>query len=116
MKGTTVQKRITNKRQRQKSSTPQAKSVSARAISARRVADEMRILMFLNGPGGYHYRTIAAKVFGKNPSDADIDKVGYIARRENLSPRRWRNAETTTAQDLLAAIENGRKKKFSLPL
>jgi hypothetical protein len=68
-------------------------------------SEEMRIKMYLTF-GGFFYRTVAARVYGKGnpnyePSAAEIARVGKIARENNMSSTDWRRGESESASRLL---------------
>ena len=71
-------------------------------------SERMRIVMYLSF-GGWHYRTVAARVYGGGrasykPSPSEVARVGKIAREENLSSRDWRNGITTVAKRTLSRL------------
>lgn len=80
-------------------------------------SEEMRIKMYL-AFGGFHYRTIAARVYGEGkpgyePDAAEISRVGRVAKDWNLSSRDWRNGKTDAAAALLNKL--GRVRRDSRP-
>lgn len=83
----------------------------------RRMMDDlerMRIKMYL-AFGGFHYRTIAARVYGMGrpryvPSDSEVSRIGKVAREENLSPLDWRRGKSSEAKKVLSKVERTRPK------
>ena len=79
-------------------------------------SEEMRIKMYLVF-GGFHYKTVAARVYGSGngyvASDAEVRRVGKIARDNDMSSRDWRNGETTDAKRVLSRI--GKTKATAKP-
>lgn len=61
--------------------------------------------------GGFHYKVIAARIFGNGKkgyvaSNAEVARIGQIARDNKMSSRDWRNGETPEAKRLLNRIGN----------
>lgn len=68
--------------------------------------ERMRIVMYL-AYGGFHYRTIAKRVYGRGdytPSDSEVSRVGKIAREEGLSSLDWRNGKSTESRRVLSVL------------
>lgn len=87
----------------------------ARKIFARHVTSESeraRIKIYCSY-GGFFYRIVAARIYGNGhpryvPSNAEVARIGKIAREEELSSRAWRRGEATEAKQLLNFL--GRSK------
>lgn len=66
--------------------------------------EKMRIRTLLSY-GGFHHRTIAARIFEtRTPSDAEIARISRVARESRISTRDWRNGKTTDSRSILNAL------------
>lgn len=57
---------------------------------------------------GFHYRTIASRIYGKGmkrytPTKTEIGRIGRYAREEGFSSMLWRRGESPIAKQFLAA-------------
>lgn len=82
-------------------------------------SEVMRIKIYLFG--GFHYRTVAARVYGNGnskyvPTNAEVARVGKVARESNLSSRDWRNGKTSAAKSFLAQLGKSRHSNLKLKI
>lgn len=75
-----------------------------RGINRRPVTDAESLRVSLLAQYGFHYRTIAKRLYGDNISDSDVARVGRIARSEGVSSMDWRKGETKEAQRVLSRL------------
>lgn len=72
--------------------------------------NDVRIRMYL-AFGGFYYRTIAKRVFGRNWSESDVSHVGKVAREWNMSSREWRKGQSDDAKRYLTSVERSQQVK-----
>lgn len=67
-------------------------------------------LLWNNRPTGLFYRTIATRIYGANPSTAEVSRVGRVARAEGLGAVAYRSGESKGAKSLLSEIARELRK------
>lgn len=75
-------------------------------------SERMRVMIYLSY-GGFHYRTVAKRVFGGGDpkyavTNADISRVGKIAAEEKMSSRDWRNGISRESMRVLGELERSK--------
>lgn len=97
--------------------------MARRRIVRNPITDSERIrVALLVENGGWHYRLIAKRLYGKGkpnyvPSATEISRIGRIANEEGVSSRDWRNGETKESRQLLNnLLRQPDDQRFSLRL
>lgn len=96
--------------------------MARRKIFRNPVSDTERWRISLLAQYGFHYRTIAGRLYnngnGSKASDSEVARVGRIAREEGVSSMDWRKGESTEAQRLLRrlgrTVETEKAPKMSI--
>lgn len=89
--------------------------MSKRRMARNPVSDLERWRIALLAEFGFHYRTIAARLYGNgNPdykaSDGEAARVGRVAREEGVSSLDWRRGQNSTATSVLNRVSRATEK------